>query len=216
MASSIGNTTAAAIVDTDTLQLIYQANSIVQSCTGGPGCNTSPETRTSITQQLSKTAQDEANDTLRVLSLPSCSVLGRNIYNGYIDLAAAIASVYNYQCGNTTVNSTACVTNATSVQTAQDNLQSLISQPATDNTKHIIVLSILLCIAVIAFILFFVFFIIGLVGTLTIAPVGSMNAVSRSNGSEYMKSIEQSGQTPLVSQIAVPASPFDTTQAIYQ
>ena len=212
MASSIGNTTAAAIVDTDTLQLITQANFIVQSCIGGPGCNTTPETRTSITENLSKTAQEEANETLRLLSIPPSSVLGRNIYNGYIDLAAAVASVYNYQCGNNTVNSTACVTNATSVQTAQDNLQSLIEQPAIDNTKHIIILSILLCIGIIAFILFFVFLIIGLVGTITVAPVPA---------TEYMKSIRQSAGTgatiPCVEkQIAIPASPFDTTEPIYQ
>lgn len=208
MASSIGNTTAAAIVDTDTLQLISQADSIVQSCTGGTGCNTSLATRTSITENLSKTAQTQANNTLRVLSISPYSVLGRNIYNGYIELGAAVSSVYNYQCGNSTVNSTTCVTNASSVHTAQDNLQSLLSQPAIDDTKHIIILSILLCIAVTAFILFFVFLIIGLIGALAIAPVA---------GAEYMKSIKQSTEpSSTTKQIAVPASPFDTTEPIYQ
>lgn len=197
--------TAAAIVTTDTLQLIDKANSIVQSCTGGPGCNTSPQTRTSITQNLSKTAQDQANETLRILSVPPSSILERNIYNGYIDLAAAVSSVYNYQCGNNTITSVTCVTNASSVQNAQHNLQSLILQPAIDNTKHIISLSILLSVAIIALILFFVFLIIGLIGTLSLSPHPSP-----------IQSPQTTNPTPLVNQIAVPASPFDTKEPIYQ
>ena len=210
MASSIGNSAASAIVEADTLQLISQADSIVQSCVGGPGCNTSPQTRALIKQTLSETAQADARETLRLLSVPASSVTGRNIYDGYIALAASVSSVYNYQCGDDTTKSTSCVTNSTSVQTAQDNLQSLISQPSIDNTKHIIVLSILLSIAVIAFILFFVFFVIGLVGTAAMAPLA---------GADYAKSVELQGSvdpTPVQTPMAVPASPFDSTETIYR
>ena len=210
MASSIGNSAASAIVDADTLQLISQADSIVQSCVGGPGCNTSPQTRTLIKETLSKTAQTDANETMRLLSIPTSSVTGRNIYDGYIALAASVSSVYNYQCGDDTTKSASCVTNSTSVQNAQDNLQSLISQPSIDNTKHVIALSILLSIAIIAFILFFVFFIIGLVGTATMAPLA---------GADYAKTSKlpaSVGPTPVQTQMAVPASPFDNSETIYR
>jgi len=210
MASSIGNSTAEVIVDTGTLRLINEANLIVKSCTGGPECNTSIQTRNLIKENLSKTAQEEAINTLKILSVPPSSVLGRNIYNGYIELAANVSAVYIHQCGSSTVNATACVTNASSVQSAQTKLRSLLVQPATDEAKHIIVLSILLSIGIIAFIIFIVFFIIGIVGALSITPVA---------GAKYMKNIEYKPETTPVknveTQVAVPVSPFDTTESIY-
>lgn len=227
--SRIGNDAAATIVETDTLAMIAEADSIVKSCTG-PNCNISTNTRTTITRQLSTLAQNQAQATFALLSIPSSSVLGRNIYNAYLDLGSAVSSVYNFQCGNNTANSTNCVTNASSVQTAQNNLQQLLVQPAVNEANHVIILSILLGIGIIAFILFFIFLIIGLFEKMLEAP---------ELGASYMQHIQQQTQVPILqpqpittqliqtssnpvtsvsqpSQVAVPASPFDTTDPVYK
>ena len=206
MASSLGNINAREIVNTNTSQLINQADYIVRSCKG-PNCNTSRHTRTLITETLSKTAQSQAHETLRLLSISSSSVTGREIYNGYIQLASSVSSVYNYQCGNTTLNSTKCVSDSSSVQISQDNLHSLISPPSTNNLENIIVLSILLAIAVSSFILFLVFLIIAMIGSLYDTP--PHNNVPLSINS-------QPTSPPYLNDIPIPVSPFDTTEPIYQ
>ncbi|CAH6420052.1 Hypothetical protein HVR_LOCUS1083 [uncultured virus] len=211
MGASIGTSTANTIVDTDTLELVSEADNIVRSCSG-TNCNFSSATQTQITQKLSTTAQEQADATLLLFSIPNNSVVGRNIYNGYLNLGSAVSSTYNYQCGATTVNSVNCVTSASSVQAAQNNLQSLLTEPAINNTNHIIILSILFGIAVIAFILFFVFLIIGLFEFLVKAPF---------EGAKYMQTIQQTAQanqqpTITVTKVATPASPFETTEPIYE
>ena len=183
--SHIGYQAAATIVHTDTLAMIFQADNIVRACTG-TNCNVSPSTRTTITQQLSMLAQDQATATLFLLSIPSSSVLGRNIYEAYLDLGAAVASVYNFQCGDVTVNSTNCVTNASSVQTAQSNLQNLLITPAINETNHILILSILFSITIITSILFFIFLIIGLFQRMFESPT------------LYMTHLQDNSQVPIM------------------
>lgn len=224
--SRIGNDAAATIVETDTLAMTAEADNIVRSCTG-PNCNVSTTTRTNITRQLSTLAQNQAQSTFTLLSIPSSSVLGRNIYNAYLDLGSAVSSVYNFQCGNNTTNSVNCVTNASSVQTAQNNLQSLLVQPAVNEANHVIILSILLSIGIIAFILFFIFLIIGLFEKMLEAP---------ELGATYMQHIQEQAQVPIIqaqpisqqvaqtlvspvtqsTRVALPASPFDTTDPVYK
>lgn len=170
MQGRIGSDTAAAIVQTDTIALINKADDIVRACTG-TNCNTSSATRTAITEQLSTLAQNQAASTQRFLSVPSNSVVGRNIYEGYLNLGAAVASVYNFQCGNSTVNSLTCVTNATSVRNAQVNLEAVLLQPAQNEGSHIVVLSFLITLVLFAFFLFFIFFSIGLIGSIVEIPV---------------------------------------------
>jgi len=176
MSSSVGNDTTTTIVTSDTMELINQADSIVKSCTG-VNCNTSPATRQSITQKLSSTAQAQANSVMSAFSIATSSVVGRNIFNGYIDLAAAVSSTYNYQCGTTTVNSVNCVTSADSVQTAQNNLESLLLEPITNDSAHIIILSILIVIGIISFILFLVFMLVWLVRITSPPTLVTINTV---------------------------------------
>ena len=195
---------AATIVNNDTLQLIYQANEIVQSCKGGIGCNFSSETKKLIEKNLSQTAQQQSYNTLRLLSISTLSVLGRNIHNGYIDLAAAVSSVYIYQCGSTTINSTTCVTNSSSVKISQNNLESLISQPYIDNTNNIIIMSILLTISIISFTLFIIFLIIGFTEIPTI-PI--------TNNTTNTTIVKSANLSPINDQIALPVSPFDITES---
>src|SRR5579871_2909879 len=165
MSSSIGNDTASAIVTTDTVELINQANSIVMGCSG-TNCNTSSQTQNSIIQQLSTMAQSQANYTINILNIPVTSPAARNIYNNYINLGAAVAFTYNYQCGATTLNSTNCVENATTVQLAQDSLANALVEPTTNFTNHVTILSILAIIGVIALFIFFIFIIVGIVESL--------------------------------------------------
>lgn len=160
--SQLGTDTASAIVDTDTLALIAQADVIVRNCSG-PNCNVTTSTRQAITQQLSELSQQQARGTLTILAVPTSSVLGRQITEAYINLGAAVSSVYNFQCGTTTVNSTTCVTNAAAVQSAQNTLESLLVQPAANEANHVVVLSILAVVGIVAFLLFFIFLLIGLV-----------------------------------------------------
>jgi hypothetical protein len=154
---------------TDTTALISQANIIVQACTG-TNCNVSQETRRAITEKLSILAQEQSDTTLFLLGIPKSSVIGRNIYESYLNLGAAVSSVYNFQCGNNVTNSYTCVPNSNNVKLAQDSLQTLISQPAQNEIHHITILSILMSIAIIALILFFVFLIIGMIETLIYTP----------------------------------------------
>jgi len=204
--SSLGTDTATTIVETDTATLIVQADNIVKGCTG-TNCNTSDTIRTSITQNSSILAQNQATATLVLLSIPTSSVLGRQIYEAYLNLGAAVASVYNFQCGDNTTTSSTCVPNASSVKDAQNSLQSLLVQPATNQANHIIVLSILLAIGIIAFILFFIFLIIGLFEKLFEAPV---------EGAKYAARLEAIQEQPEMEKIPIPASPFDTTEPVYK
>jgi hypothetical protein len=218
--SSIGNDTAATIVETDTLALIARADNIVKNCTG-TNCNVSDVTRTSITQNLSKLAQEQSMATLILLSISTSSIIGREIYEAYLNLGAAVASVYNFQCGNN-VNNTTCVTNATSVKTAQNNLENLLVQPATNEANHIVVVSILLIIGIIAFILFFIFLIIGLFETMFEASAAGAAYASQLQTQEQPTTIQlvqpvQPVQIqPVVQKVAVPASPFDITEPVYE
>lgn len=152
------------IVNTDTHSLIAEADNIVRSCTG-TNCNTSDMVRTHITKRLSELAQDQSAAVLILLSVPSSSTLGRSIYESYLNLGAAVASVYNFQCGNNITNSNTCVSTASSVLIAQSNLENLLIQPTTNQINHIVILSILFSIAIISLLIFFIFFIIGLFET---------------------------------------------------
>lgn len=150
------------IVQTDTFRLIAEADSIVRSCTG-TNCNTSSATQTAITQQLSLLAQQQSTETQQLLSIPNNSVIGRDIYEGYLNLGAAVAAVYNFQCGANTVTSESCVTSSTTVQNAQQNLENILTVPAETESTHIIVLSVLFSLIFIFSFLFFIFLLIGLI-----------------------------------------------------
>lgn len=158
---SLGTATAVSIVNVDTLSLIARANEIVQNCTG-TNCNTSPETQRQINEQLSALAQSQATSTQSLLSVPSTSVVGRNIYESYLNLAAVVAATYNYQCGANITNSVTCVTNASAVQTAQQNLKTVLLQPAQTGANHVVVIILLISLMLLGFLLFFIFFTIGL------------------------------------------------------
>lgn len=158
---SINNNISSTIVKLDTEALITQADNIVKTCTG-TNCNISTSTRLSITQNSSFLAQEQFEETIRFLSISRSSVLGRQIYEAYINLGAAVASVYNFQCGNNTVTSSTCVPNAISVITAQNELQSLLLTPITNNTKHVAVLTLISFLIFISISLFFLFLILGL------------------------------------------------------
>src|SRR5947208_4321077 len=152
---------ATTIVRLDTQALINEADNIVKSCSG-TNCNTSNAVRTSITESLSFLAQQQSNATLRYLSISSSSVLGRQIYEAYLDLSASVSSVYNFQCGNNTITSSTCVPNALPVITAQNNLQTLLVTPAINNAKHIAVLSLTAFLLILTFGMFIFFLFIGL------------------------------------------------------
>jgi hypothetical protein len=233
--SQLGNATAVTIVNTDTLALIDRANTIVNACTG-TNCNVSESTRREITQQLSTLSQQQTNATLTLLSIPSTSVLARNINDSYLNLSAAVSSVYNFQCGDNTMNATNCVTNASSVQVAQNNLESLLIQPATNETNHILVLSILFGITILTIFLFFIFLIVGMIetyppetvpiqilqqpnikiirnDTLSVPPVPTNISFVKSNNppvSTVTKLLPSKTQN-----IAIPVSPFDSTNLNY-
>lgn len=161
--------TANNIVDDDIMELIEEANKIVRSCSG-INCNFSTTTQTQISQSLSKTAQNRASGIIYDFSIPRNSVVARNIYDGYLNLGAAVSSTYSYQCGSTTANNVNCILNSDSVQTARNNLVLILTEPVTNNQDHIIILSIVLGISMIAFILFLIFLAIGLFEFVTITP----------------------------------------------
>lgn len=165
MSNRIGTDTAAAIVQTDTLQLIDKADSIVRSCTG-TNCNTSLVTQTAIKQELSILAQQQAEQTQRFLSIPENSVIGRTVYEDYLNLGAAVAAVYNYQCGANTVISQTCVTSSTTVQNAQNILEMTLLQPAQTEGSHIVISALLFSVILVCAFLFFIFLLIGLISTL--------------------------------------------------
>lgn len=228
MSSSIGNDTASAIVTTDTIELINQADSIVSACTG-TNCNFSQQTQTSIIQQLSSTAQAQANNTISLLAIPISSVSARNIYNGYLNLGAAVSFTYNYQCGATTVNSTSCVENAATVQAAQDNLASILVEPTTNFTNHVAILSILAVIGIIAVFLFFIFLIIGFFESFSEVSYTGTRYGLQIQEANYRQQLEEARLRtqvvpprlppqgkPIVQQVAMPVSPFDTTEPVYQ
>lgn len=158
--SRIGTDTATSIVQTDTLLLISEADSIVRACTG-TNCNTSSDTQVAITEQLSALAQEQAAATQRFLSIPTSSVVGRNVYEAYLNLGAAVAATYNFQCGANTTSSTSCVTTSSTVQIAQTELETVLLQPAQSNGSHVLILSLLAALVVLSFFLFFAFFSVG-------------------------------------------------------
>lgn len=231
MGSSFGNDTASAIVVTDTIELINQADSIVSSCTG-TNCNTSPQTQTSIIQQLSSTAQSQANTTINLLGVPATSITARNIRDGYLNLGSTVAFSYNYQCGATTVGSTSCVENSTTVQSAQDNLANILLEPSTTYASNIIILGILAAIGIIAFFIFFIFFIIAIVESFTTTSVSSAIKVQESNYRQQLlrdsmqphpivvtpQLITTPNQviSPPQQEIPMPVSPFDITEPVYK
>jgi hypothetical protein len=177
MSSDIGINTAVGIVSTDTVVLIDEANNIVKACSG-PNCNVAPSTRDAITKRLASVATEQANYAVFLFSIPVSSILARNIHQSYLELAAAVSSVYSFQCGDDTVKGGDCTINSSAVTTAQNNLVNTMSQPATVEINHMIVLSILAIIGLISIFLFFVFMLIGLLeraneSTVTIADRNS-------------------------------------------
>lgn len=200
--SSIGNDTAASIVTNDTNALINKANQIVLACRG-TNCNTSPETRQAITQQLSTLSQSQAFHTMNILDVPHNSVIGRNIFNSYINLAAVVAATYNYQCDDNTVSGPSCVLQSTSVITAKNNLQSLLVEPASNNVINISAISILSVVAIIAGILFIIFLILGIAEHMMI-----------SKETEQVKSVKTAKIAEEDVKPAVPVDPFNTKEPI--
>jgi len=146
------------LVETDTIFLIATANNIVSSCTG-TNCSTSYVTRTSIKQQLSKLAQQQAYINIRLLGIEENSVIARNIYDGYLNLGSAVESVYNYQCGNSDTGN--CVENSNIVKKYQDELVRILISPVYIQTKRLIITSFLLILFLLAILMSFIFITIG-------------------------------------------------------
>lgn len=159
--SRIGTDTATAIVQTDTLSLINKANSIVTACTG-TNCNTSVTTRSTITRELSTLSQSQSTSTQQLLSIPPNSIIGRNIYESYLNLGATVAAVYNFQCGNTIQTNSTCVIDSTAVKTAQANLEALLIEPSQTAGSHALIIGMLAVLVFLFAVLFFIFFTIGL------------------------------------------------------
>jgi len=204
--SSIGANFARTIVTTNTTDLINLANDIVTSCTG-PNCNVSDSTRTSITQQLSLLSQKQSDDTIVILSIPKSSTTARNIYNSYLNLAASVSSVFNYQCGDTTNNSS-CITNSSSVISAQDSLVSILTQPATNEFNHITVIAILLSVTFIAILFFLIFLLVGLLNTAFDSPTYSYSYQQPRLIQLIPQSYNLPISTPVNYNIPTPVSPF--------
>jgi hypothetical protein len=155
----MGNTSAYSVVTAATTELIAKADSIVLLCTGS-NCNVSNSTTEKIKQQLSILSQSQASNTLKILTIPISSVVGNNIFNGFLDLGAAVSSTYSYQCG-ASITSNLCVYNGNAVVIARNNLIQLIEDPINKSINNIINLSIIFGIVVILLFLFLIFLVVG-------------------------------------------------------
>lgn len=172
------NDTVDFIVTSDTNQLIDSANSIILQC-NFPGCTTSPITHTKINQSLSTLSQLQAQTTLNSFAIPTSSITGRNIFNAYLDLGAAVSSTYIYQCGSIPNKSTTCVNNASNVKTSQQTLKSLLIEPVTNESNYLVGLSVLASVAVITLMLFLIFMILGLAESMNSVDVIPQNKSSK-------------------------------------
>jgi hypothetical protein len=165
MPNRLASSTAQQIVRNDTATLISEADTVTSSCTG-LNCNVSPANRAAVTSKLSQVAQQQAADTIYLLSVPTTSILARNIFDGYLQLAAAVSGSYNYQCGN--LVDSKCTAAASPVHDAQFALEIILTDPAANELSHLTVLSVIAAMMAIFAILFFVFVLIGVAQRTTV------------------------------------------------
>lgn len=156
----MANASAQNLVQNNTNSLISQANTIVSQCSG-PNCNTSSATQTLIYESLSSSAQTMSYETIINYSIPQNTVIARRILQGYIDLAAAVATVYSFQCGAQTTNNN-CVIHASSVIQAQNHLITILVIPINDYQSYVAMTSLLSIMSVILGIMIFIFIIFGI------------------------------------------------------
>jgi hypothetical protein len=156
----LSQTSAATIVRLATNDLIAKADSIVAVCLG-PSCNVSPATTLKIKQDLSTLAQSQANLTLRGLGLNQSTVIAFQIKRGYLELGAAVAATYSYQCGASIVSGNSCTFNGSNVVAARHNLEGLLNQAIGVDINRIIVISLMAAAAIIFVALFLIFVIVG-------------------------------------------------------
>lgn len=159
----IGESLSNNIVINDTNELINKANDIILQCTG-PNCNTSLETRQKIFTELSILSNEQAYDTIALLSLPNTSPISQLIVNKYGNLAEAVSSVYIYQCGSTINNR--CVLDSDNVKIAQEALIILLYNPGINKTRELVTISLIIIIIFISFMLFFIFLLFGFIESL--------------------------------------------------
>ena len=153
---------AASIVTDATYALIAAADVIVFACLG-PGCNTSPRVTLQIKEQLSSLSQDQARLTLTTFFVPLTTPISAQIYTGYLDLGAAVASSYSYQCGASTTTGGPCTFNSANVAAARANLETLIGTVITVDTSRVVTTSFLILGVIIFLILFIIFLSVGLI-----------------------------------------------------
>lgn len=151
------------LVENNTRTMVAHANKIILGCIG-PKCNVSAITRMQIQKELGWLGHQQATYTLKLLGIPTHSILGRNIYESYDKLSAVVSATYSYRCNNT-VDNGECVTNNPNVIIAQDEIVQLISEPIENNTNNIIIITMLVSLASLAFLCFFVFLMFGLVSS---------------------------------------------------
>ena len=157
----MGNTGATSLVDSATTALISRANDIVNACTG-PQCNISPGTQAAVRVGLADLANAQATQTLGIVGVDPLSTTGREIYDGYIDLANVIAATYNYQCNDNVATSFVCVTSAQAVINSQNRLEQLLIKPAGAALGRTVIVGTLAVVAIVSIFIYLTFFIIGL------------------------------------------------------
>jgi hypothetical protein len=158
------------IVENDTQALILQADNIVLNCRGN-FCNLTPDTRDQIFNQLSTTAQHQAQELNIFLNqTANTSVSANNILVGYINLAANVSAAYIYSCGSLTTVSNTCVVQNDAVKKAQDDIINQAEPVAEAEFRNFSVYVILIVVGMLAFALFIIFIIIGLIRRPSVLP----------------------------------------------
>jgi hypothetical protein len=150
-----------------TYEMIYDANQIVLNCTG-TNCNTSVQTQDEIFQELEELAQTRSSQVTSALGISETAPQRAEIDQAFINLGAAVAGAYNYQCGNLVPGSFACVDSSTAVIATADHLNELLAAPTKNRTNNLIILGTLSGLTALIIILFIVFLIILLFNMLVI------------------------------------------------
>ena len=147
------------LVQEDTAALIHQADTVVSQCTG-PNCATSPQTRQKITSDLAAQAVVQNQTAQKLLELSPSAVGSRQLYQGYLDLASAVSTVYSYQCGDRTTQDS-CVSQSKTVEEAQRELEAIMAPLVKQEQTRLLTTYILGAAAGLFFLLFLLFLIFG-------------------------------------------------------
>ena len=153
-------------------------------------------------------AQSQAKIFLGEFKVPQSSVLGRQIWDGYLNLGAAVAAVYNYECGDLIPNSFSCTNDKIAVVKAQLNLETLMTPIIQNNVTTILVIAILWILFGISILCFMVFLFFGIIETFykTTHYISDQNLFHNMEQNILPENTLVQNTGP---EIAVPASPFD-------